>query len=237
MAYPANLAVTYWGSLQSGNTADLETNFRNLQVGLNGIGNGASALSSVAISDASIGQSNVGGINGNSAVFQSLSLQSPLPIGSGGSNQTTFANSSVVVITAGSMTGVLPIANGTVLMSNGTAWGPNTIPSSASTNPSPQSNSLSGNVSLNNTSTYFDGPSVNVGGIGTWFVSGTVTCKDTTTANFAAKLWDGTTILASTFGQGASGVSVPLPLSGFITSPAGPLKISVQDQTNTTGQI
>lgn len=237
MAYPANLAVTNWGSLQSGNTADLDTNFRNLQVGLNGIGNGVSALSSVAISVASIGQANIGGINANSAVFQMATLQTPLPIGSGGTNQTTFANSSVVVITAGSMTGVLPIANGTVLMSNGTAWGPSTVPGQL--NPSPITNSLGSDVSLANTSIYFDGPSIAQGNVGTWFVSGTVTLEDTATNGaFFAKLWDGTTVIASGNAQTPS-ASIPtiISLSGYIISPAGNLKISVRDISNITGAI
>ena len=43
---------------------------------------------------------------------------------------------------------------------------------------SPIANSISGNVALNNTSNYFDGPSVAQGTSGTWFVSGTVTVED-----------------------------------------------------------
>lgn len=59
MAYPANLAVTNWGSLQSGNTADIDTNFRNVVTALNGIGNGTSTLSTVAITTATITNANV----------------------------------------------------------------------------------------------------------------------------------------------------------------------------------
>src|SRR5512146_502647 len=50
-------------------------------------------------------------------------------------------------------------------------------------NPAPTrgfvTNSLSGNVALNNISNFFDGPSVAQGTGGTWFASGTVTLTDT----------------------------------------------------------
>ena len=101
-------------------------------------------------------------------------------------------------------------------------------------------NSLSGDVALNNTANYFDGPSVAQGTSGTWFVSGTVTVTDTASspAGFNIKLWDGTTVVAS------QQISVPTAtyngqcaLSGFITSPAGNLRISVRDVTATSGKI
>jgi hypothetical protein len=100
-------------------------------------------------------------------------------------------------------------------------------------------NSLSGDVSLNNILNYFDGPSIAQGTTGTWFVSGTVTVVDTSAAaTFIAKLWDGTNIIASTFattGGGSFGAS--LTLSGYITSPANNLKISVIDITSVNGKI
>lgn len=103
----------------------------------------------------------------------------------------------------------------------------------------PITNSLSGNVALNNTGTYFDGPSVAQGSVGTWFVSGTVTVIDTAgIAGFKAKLWDGTTIIASTNNSSiTAGAALALSLSGFITSPVGNLRISVNDQTSTSGII
>jgi len=100
--------------------------------------------------------------------------------------------------------------------------------------------SLSANVSLNNTANYFDGPSVAQGTSGTWLVMGTVSVQDTTggTAQLFAKLWDGTTVIATctfaTFDGAADGFAT---LAGFITSPAGNLKISVRDTTSTNGLI
>lgn len=100
-------------------------------------------------------------------------------------------------------------------------------------------NSLAADIALNNTADYFDGPIVAQGTAGTWFVSGTVTITDTAgAANIHAKLWDGTTVIASTserievFG-GINTVS----LSGFISSPGGDLRISCNDITSTSGKI
>jgi len=103
----------------------------------------------------------------------------------------------------------------------------------------PITNSLGADVNLNNTSNYFDGPSVAQGTTGTWFASGTVTVLDTAGgANLLAKLWDGTTVIASTQVL-STGTSVPvcLSLSGFITAPAGNLRISVRDSSSTSGVI
>jgi hypothetical protein len=99
-------------------------------------------------------------------------------------------------------------------------------------------NSLSGDVNLNNTANYFDGPSVAQGTSGTWLVSGTVTVNDASTCSYVAKLWDGTTVIASTFVVIPSTETVgAISLSGLITSPAGNLRISVRNSTTTTGRI
>jgi hypothetical protein len=100
-------------------------------------------------------------------------------------------------------------------------------------------NSLAADVSLNNTSSYFTGPTVAQGTSGTWFVSGTVTMDDSAgSADFDAKLWDGTTVIASARSQtdSASG-KVSISLSGYINAPAGNLRISVKDSTSTSGKI
>jgi len=99
----------------------------------------------------------------------------------------------------------------------------------------PVTNSLSGDVALSATGSYFDGPSVAQGTSGTWLASGTVTVT-LGTANHViyAKLWDGTTVIASVvFGNpGASG-TVSASLSGYLTNPAANIKISVRDTTAT----
>jgi hypothetical protein len=105
---------------------------------------------------------------------------------------------------------------------------------------SPITASLGANVSLNNTANYFDGPSIAQGTSGTWFVSGTVTVRDATAGanSIAAKLWDGTTTIASGGVEvDASTRVATISLSGYIASPAGDLRISCRDSTTTSGTM
>lgn len=102
---------------------------------------------------------------------------------------------------------------------------------------SPITASLGADVDLNNTANYFDGPSVAQGSSGTWFVSGTVVVLDTSACNLLVKLWDGTTLIASSSVFQAAGAQVAIALSGYLASPAGNLRISVRDGTNTSGKI
>lgn len=104
---------------------------------------------------------------------------------------------------------------------------------------SPITNSLGGDVALNNTGTYFTGPTIAQGTVGTWYASGTVNCKDTAgAANFDVKLWDGTTVMASTrMNATAANVQVSISISGYIASPAGNIRISVKDSTSTSGAL
>jgi hypothetical protein len=99
--------------------------------------------------------------------------------------------------------------------------------------------SLGADVALNNTANYFDGPSVAQGTSGTWFVTGTLSVQDTSgAAQIYAKLWDGTTVIASCdmYTPVASG-PVIITLSGFLASPAGNLRISAKDISSTSGVI
>lgn len=100
-------------------------------------------------------------------------------------------------------------------------------------------NSIGSDVALNNTANFFDGPSVAQGTIGTWFASGTVTLNDTGgAAVMFAKLWDGTNVISSAeIRIDGAGEIKTVSLSGFITGPAGNIRISVRDATNTTGVI
>jgi len=99
--------------------------------------------------------------------------------------------------------------------------------------------SLGADVALNNTGTYFDGPSVAQGTTGTWFASGSIVVNDTGgAANINVKLWDGTTVIDSgRFSVIAANKEGPVALSGYITNPAGNIRISAQDATATTGVI
>lgn len=100
-------------------------------------------------------------------------------------------------------------------------------------------NTLGADVALNNTGTFFDGPSCAQGTVGKWFASGYVTLSDTGgSTTFRVKLWDGTTVIASgVYVMPSAGSFSVVHLSGYISSPAGNIKISVKDTARTTGVI
>lgn len=100
-------------------------------------------------------------------------------------------------------------------------------------------NSLGADVALNNVANYFDGPSIAQGTTGTWFVSGTITVNDTAgAAGIVVKLWDGTTVIASAWVLVDSANAMrPVSLSGYITSPAGNLRMSAKDLSSASGAI
>lgn len=99
--------------------------------------------------------------------------------------------------------------------------------------------SLGADVALNNTANYFDGPSVAQGTVGTWLATGQVTVRDTAgAAGIRVKLWDGTTVIDSAYVTvGAANFAVVVHLSAVITSPAGNLRISVRDESSTSGSM
>jgi hypothetical protein len=98
--------------------------------------------------------------------------------------------------------------------------------------------SLPADVPLNSIGSYFIGPQIAQGTVGTWWVSGTVTLIDTgTAAQLKCKLWDGTTVIASANHINVANSYVTVSLSGFIISPVGNLRISCNDASATTGKI
>lgn len=101
------------------------------------------------------------------------------------------------------------------------------------------SSSLLSDVTLNNTSTYFDGPAVSQGTSGTWYVSGTVTVTDTAaTGPMEAKLYDGTTVFATAVTSiTVSNTNISFSLSGLAVNPVGNIRIAVKDAAGTTGKI
>jgi hypothetical protein len=105
-------------------------------------------------------------------------------------------------------------------------------------------NSLAANVLLNNTTQYFDGPSVAQGTSGIWLATGTVSVNDSTSGapGFHVKLWDGTNVGASTL-LTLNNINPPGTNYGFVaisavfSNPAGNIRISVKDVTSTSGTI
>ena len=96
-------------------------------------------------------------------------------------------------------------------------------------------NSLTSDVTCNNTALYFDGPNVAQGSTGTWFASGTISIGAAQGHENYAKLWDGTTVIASArVALNAANHAVSISLSGYITNPAGNIRISLRDASGTT---
>jgi hypothetical protein len=92
--------------------------------------------------------------------------------------------------------------------------------------PSPITNSLASSVAIG--SSFVDGPTIAQGSVGIWLATGTVTVGGNSAGNYNAKLYDGTTIIASTsLYIPAAGVFSSMALSGIATSPAGNLRIAV----------
>ncbi|OJU31094.1 MAG: hypothetical protein BGN99_06590 [Alphaproteobacteria bacterium 65-37] len=77
---------------------------------------------------------------------------------------------------------------------------------------------LGGDVALNNTSSYFNGPSIALPAGGTWFVTAGITLQDyNSAANFEARLIEGSNVYASALtATWASGAGTTVVLSGFL---------------------
>ena len=89
------------------------------------------------------------------------------------------------------------------------------------------------------TTLYVDGPSVAQGSSGIWYASGTITLVDGAAARiFRARLWDGTTIIASAENEATlTSVPIVISLSGVIASPAGNIRISAECGSAGTSNI
>ncbi|MCW2130184.1 hypothetical protein M2226_008928 [Bradyrhizobium elkanii] len=101
----------------------------------------------------------------------------------------------------------------------------------------PVINSLGANVSISNTTSYFDGPTSSQGAAtGTFYVSGYVSlfCSSATNS-YTLRLWDGTTVAASTFASSAAAnQSVVVHISAIVINPAGAIRISVKNTNNSS---
>ncbi|MGN8547817.1 hypothetical protein ACQPTN_24840 [Bradyrhizobium sp. 13971] len=101
----------------------------------------------------------------------------------------------------------------------------------------PVINSLGANVSITNTTSFFDGPTSSQGAAtGTFYVSGYVSLFGSSATNpYTVRLWDGTTVAASTFASSAAAnQSVVVHISALVTNPAGAIRISVKNTNNTS---
>ncbi len=195
-------------------------------------GDGSGVVSQAACADLS-----------NAAASCSTDATNATNIGSGTLAAARVAQGNLAASGNGGVGGNLPVTNlnsGTSASSS-TFWrGDGTWATPSGVSASPITASLGADVAMNNTANYFPGPSVAQGASGTWWVSGTVTFKDTAaSAQFDCKLWDGTTVISSAgaVNNGGTNFINSISLSGFLATPAGNLRIDCKDITATTGVI
>jgi len=120
------------------------------------------------------------------------------------------------------VTGVLPRANGGFI-------------------PADAENILGANVAMAATGTYYTGPSVTLG-TGKWFVSGFITLQNTVGGDIVrVKMWDGASKLIGATRIHMVSISgtyyAQVSFSGFITDPAGAVRISASPVNRTDGAI
>ena len=173
----------------------------------------------------------------------------PAPVRPG---DLVYWNGSLWVTLPGNNSGTLALTENSAGVPSWAAFNVGTVTSvTAGTGLSGGTITTSGTIALNISSlsyvvpadiavstSYVDGPVVAQGTVGTWYAGGSVTLSDTAaSAAFLCKLWDGTTIIASTgviLVTAAAAQSIFL--SGIIANPTGNIRISCKD-SNTTGTI
>lgn len=109
MAYPVTLSFSFGNATVSVPFSNLDDDLSALQQALNGLGNGASIISSAAITSAVIGTANVttlnftsalGGnvvITGGTATLANLSLAGPLSANSGGTGYSSYNDGQLLI--------------------------------------------------------------------------------------------------------------------------------------------
>ena len=153
----------------------------------------------------------------------------------------TIINGSEIggAITANSTGPVILTGNWSLSPITVTGTAPSTCSGNVSINcTSNVTNSLAGAVTMTTQNTYYDGPSVAQGSVGTWFASGNATVAAAAANNLVlCKLWDGTTLIDSGTLQPSNGLSVTMHLSGYLAAPAGNLRISCTNASANGGTI
>lgn len=144
-----------------------------------------------------------------------------------------WAASAAAVYTAVSLAGTQTIT-GNKTFSGTTTFSGSTVGIALST----ATNSLGADVEFTTNSAYIDGPSCAQGTSGIWFASGTITVRDDSTVSRTfAKLWDGTTVIASGKVYNTTNGDSVISLSGYISSPAGNIRISAGQDSINTGRM
>lgn len=204
---------------------------------------GAITYGGVTLSNAVTGTGNMvlsasptlsGTVGGALTFSGALTLSSALTYGGVTLTNAVTGTGNMVLSAAPTFTGA-PISTTAAVGTNTTQ-----IATTAFVSAFPQqiTNALGADVNLTIAANYFDGPSVAQGTSGTWYASGTVTVTGTAGDTILVKLWDGTTVIASSMMICDATIgSVSISLSGYISSPAANIRLSVRDSTTTTGKI
>jgi hypothetical protein len=125
-----------------------------------------------------------------------------------------------------------------VVCGTGLSGGTITATGTCAVNLTALTSSLIADVAFGDNTNYFTGPQVVQGTTGSWWAAGTVTIADTGSGSIYCKLWDGTTVIASTgVYMDSSTTSATLTMSGLITAPAGNISIACKDANAPTGTI
>lgn len=124
-----------------------------------------------------------------------------------------------------------------VTCGTGLSGGTITISGTCAVNQTVLTNSLGADVAMTSANTNFTGPSVAQGTSGGWLATGQVTIVDTAANLATCFLTDGTSNFASTVVREVAGTpaGVLVTLTGFISGPAGNIRINCQ--TNGTTAI
>lgn len=127
-----------------------------------------------------------------------------------------------VVLTGTKVTGVLPRANG--------GFTPEVV-----------RNVLGADVAMSATGTFYTGPSLTLGA-GQWFVSGSITLKNTVGGDLArVRLWDGGSLIRGSTRVHLVSVSgtfyAQVHLSGTFLDPVGAVRLSASPVNRTDGAI
>ena len=237
--------ILFIGSIDAALSGGIAFNINGTQLGTWSPTGALGVASNITMTAAN--PSLVGGTTAGSVTMQNVAADSYITVYGGThatkANKTEFVNGSTVSATLSSaglslpgtlgVTGVITASNLTASRGILTDASKSLISAEA-----PVTNSLGADVTLNNTGNYFDGPSAANGTSGTWFASGTVTLFASAASNIYLKLWDGTTLIASTnvYIPDAS-ANVSASLSGYITGPVGNLRISARDPSRTDSKI
>lgn len=251
LIYPSSNSTTALGlGRADGSTYVLTVDTTNTRVGINktpgafdldvnGALNVGSTLSFTTLDAASLGASTstITGLTANNSPSASNDYLLYYSFSDGRIRKATVGS-----IAAGATAGVSSLNGlvGGLGIVAGTGISINSVGSSVTVAMAPTTitNSLGGDVNLNNTSNYFDGPSVAQGTSGTWFASGSVAVNNFAGGdNINCKLWDGTSVIASSNNGGGSypaNTRVNIALSGILATPAANIRISCRDPNNTT---